>query len=73
MNVGQLKGSLAGIPDDTLVVLSRDSEGNRFSPLAEDSWDLYVAESAWSGDVVHPDDAAEYPEAVNVVVLWPNC
>ena len=36
MKVGRLKAILAELDDDTLVVLSRDPEGNGFAKLADD-------------------------------------
>jgi hypothetical protein len=35
MTVRELKERLKGIDDDRLVVLSRDGEGNGYSPLAD--------------------------------------
>lgn len=33
MKVQDLRTALEGVPDDTVVVVSRDAEGNGFSPL----------------------------------------
>jgi hypothetical protein len=51
MTVGELRARLAGFEDDTLVVLSEDSEGNGFSPLADVGRQAYIADSTWSGEV----------------------
>lgn len=52
MKVGRLKELLKNIDNDRIIVLSRDSEGNSYSPLAEidDSY-VYVAETTWSGEI----------------------
>lgn len=34
-----------------LVVMSKDSEGNGFSPLADMSTESYAADSTWSGEI----------------------
>ena len=88
MTVGELKAALAGHDDSTLVVLSEDSEGNGFSPLAEANEQAYIPDSTWSGDVrmIVPltpqweelgygeEDMAIPGEggAVLAVVLWPT-
>lgn len=69
--VAELRSALAELPGDTLVVMSRDAEGNGFSPLAEvEVGGHYIAESTWAGDVPHPDD---YEEGTGVpcLTLWP--
>lgn len=74
MTVTQLRELLADLPDDMPVILSKDEEGNGFSPLAEaDPHKHYYAESAWSGEIRHPDDieAGDKPDHI-VVVLWPT-
>jgi hypothetical protein len=55
------------------VVMSKDSEGNGFSPLAEIGEQLYVPDSTWSGEV-HSLDEAEHlgKEAKEAFVLWPT-
>ena len=81
--VGELIDWLATQPRDRIVVMSRDVEGNRISPLTNADEYMYVAEPAWGGDVYPtPEDIAgdnhftaedEAPdEAVRVVVLWPT-
>lgn len=51
------------------VVQSKDAEGNGFSPLDELCVSKYLADSTWSGEVIHPDD--DYEGSVDVVCLWP--
>ena len=74
MNVGELKAALDELPDDMLVVMSKDGEGNRFSPLSDTaapSW--YVPETTWSGEWWAPEDHDPNPpeDAVASVILWP--
>ena len=66
MNVAQLRGFLATMPDDTLIVLSGDGFGNDFSPLDEATVDQYVAENTWSGELTDDKD-----DGVPAIVLWP--
>ncbi len=67
--------------DDMWVVLSRDEEGNEFSPLADgDKW-LYVPESKDFGEIYDPADnedlkraqedaQASQTKVYKAVVLW---
>ncbi|MGW6455006.1 hypothetical protein ACWF94_03625 [Streptomyces sp. NPDC055078] len=78
----QQLAELAHLPDDTPVVMSRDAEGNEYSPLFTMDDALYVAHSEYSGDWYATDDhrAANPrqdwdpapPEAVPAIFLWPN-
>jgi hypothetical protein len=70
ITVKQLRERLALCPDDAIVVLSKDAEGNDFSPLPFDDGlaiGRYVADSTWSGEF-RADDEAE----VVAVCLWPT-
>lgn len=76
VTVAKLRTLLADAPDDALVVMSKDAEGNGFSPFAElGGTDHYVAESAWAGHLrdeeYDPDEDGE-DGAVPCVVLWPT-
>lgn len=52
MTVNELKMLLAGVDGDRMIVLSRDSEGNRFSPLADiDDNSVYVPITEVDGEV----------------------
>lgn len=52
MNVKELKQVIENIPDDVQVILQKDAEGNRFSPLCEcDGGCVYVPDSSYSGEV----------------------
>jgi hypothetical protein len=82
ITVKKLRELLENCDDDDLVILSRDSEGNNYSPLAEWSLSKYspahgeasireltpelIAQGWTEEDVDHPSDA------VNSVTLWPG-
>ncbi len=58
--VGDLMDYLATQPRDRKVVMSKDAEGNGFSPLADASEGMYAADSTWSGEIyITPEDLAE--------------
>lgn len=57
---GELLDYLATQPRDRKVVLSRDAEGNGYSPLADAGESMYVAETTWHGDCyMTPEALAE--------------
>lgn len=71
------------LPDDTLVVLAKDGEGNGFSPAVETEHAMYLADTTWSGEHYpteearlaepDPDEYSEAPDdAVHAVFLWPT-
>lgn len=70
MTVAQLIADLQNFPPTHIVVMSKDGEGNSFSPFAEANIGMYEADSTWSGDLVCEEDADDYKE--NAVVLWPT-
>lgn len=71
MNVFELIEELNRLPSDLTVVMSKDAEGNRYSPLARLEPGKYLAESTWAGEMVHPDDEGDYDGLTDVVCLWP--
>ncbi|MFI6938847.1 hypothetical protein ACIBI4_06215 [Streptomyces sp. NPDC050418] len=85
MTLDDLRAVLAGlegVPGDTPVILSKDAEGNRFSPLVEVEHAMYLADSTYSGERYiseaerlakpDPEEYAEAPEdAVPAIFLWP--
>lgn len=50
MTIADLKAAIADLPDDYQVVMSKDAEGNRFSPLEEIGPGWYEPDSTYSGD-----------------------
>jgi hypothetical protein len=86
MTVKELIQQLQTYDQDLLVVLSKDGEGNGFSPLGQSDGDnnSYVPSSTCRGelyiDKLTPelieegyteDDLPHDPQAVRAVVLWP--
>lgn len=84
MNVKQLRDLLNTLPDDMEIILSKDSEGNRFSPLADYNADsIYQPETTYSGLVyddcwtaedacMDDDDWQKLLTNPRVLVLWPT-
>ena len=72
MKVRELIEMLEKLDDDVMVVMSRDSEGNGFSPIADVDASHYTAFNTHSGECLHPDDVADYPDAEPCVCLWPT-
>lgn len=62
--------------DDTLeVVMSKDGEGNGFSPLADMGAGLYEPDSTWSGEfnTHNPEGTRRIPKKrQNALCLWPT-
>ena len=85
MTVQHLKEILDTLDPSMLVVLSKDSEGNRYSPLVGHEVMNYVPERRWVGMVYDPeltpeleadgyteDDVYNDVDAVPAVILWPT-
>ncbi|MFF7837592.1 hypothetical protein ACFZC6_01960 [Streptomyces ossamyceticus] len=85
MTLAELRAQLAALnlPDDTIVILAKDSEGNGFSPAVEADPGMYLADTTWSGErylteeqrlaETNPDEWTEAPDdAVRAVFLWPT-
>lgn len=74
MTVGELIKELTDCPEDAVVVLSKDGEGNGFSPLSNHSAEHYRAENTYSGELRDSeyDEAEDGPDgAIRAIVLWP--
>lgn len=83
MTVRELREALADLPDDMVVVIACDAEGNGYSPLVEIAESMYHAETEYSGETYPtPEEIAdtnnqfteedEAPDgAVRVATLWP--
>ena len=81
MTLGELKIALMEIDpimDDQPVVMSKDGEGNSYSPLAALGLAYYAPESSYSGELYDPEDtdsedADWLPDnAERAVFLWPT-
>lgn len=71
ITVGNLIKELEKLHDpDLIIVMSRDEEGNGFSPLCDFSIGQYTEESAYSGDFLH-DDGNWLDININAICLWP--
>ena len=83
MNIKELKELIESLPDEMRIIMSKDSEGNGFSPLADTNPNsVYVSDSTWSGDVydlawkaydagMEESDWEELKKTPRVLVLWP--
>lgn len=74
VTAGDLRAHLSALPDDTPVILSRDAEGNGYSPLSSvDTTVVYEPESTWSGEVHDTTDPDYEPDDRDtpVVLLGP--
>lgn len=57
MRVSALRELLATLDDDAEVIMSKDAEGNGFSPLSSHSTEYrYNADSTWSGEITSMED-----------------
>lgn len=88
MKVKELKTLLADLPDDMTVVMSKDGEGNGYSPLSQVDGDnqVYIPDSTYSGEIMlkelrGADRSLGYTEedvadpddnGEDCVVLWPT-
>lgn len=73
MNVRELIQELMQYPEDCVVILSSDSEGNNYSPVTVVDRVQYVAESSCYGRLFDPDEEEEEEgnKSVEAVALWP--
>ena len=83
MTWGELKYELSDLPDETEIILQKDSEGNGYSPLAgADSNAVYIAENTWGGEVydltwtaddadMEEDEWEELKQRDKVLILYP--
>jgi len=70
MQVKDLIKLLQTCPQDRLVVMASDAEGNGFSELGDNGVELEAFYNESERDVVHPDDIQDIP-VIKVVCLWP--
>jgi len=77
MTVRQLIEQLSKLPPELEIVMSKDAEGNSYSPLSDCSLGCYMPYSTWSGEFSSEGNFEadrEYfnkPLVVNAVCLWP--
>jgi len=69
LTVGELIAVLEKMPADSLVVMSKDSEGNGYSPLRTVDAVRYVPTYTCAGEIL--DDGYDEPGAVPAVAFWP--
>lgn len=74
MKVSELIAMLQELPQDHQVVMSKDGEGNSFSPFSDYGIGKYEPDSTWSGDFTsykHDSDDLLDPEECDTICLWP--
>ena len=74
MNVKELKEELDKLPDDMMIVMSSDGEGNKHSPLSDIGLAWYEAHTTWYGDCYNLDEDPEefnQEDCEKVIVFWP--
>lgn len=69
VTVSQLIEELKQVDGDRIIILSKDGEGNGFSPLEALELGDYEPENEWSGEPVEPDESGNSKKAVFV---WPR-
>jgi hypothetical protein len=84
LTVKELREALEGYDDDRIVVMSRDEEGNGFSPLYEIGTSSYVSDGGSYGEIgLEPEDLTDemrakgyseedVKEGQKAIVLWPT-
>jgi hypothetical protein len=73
--VSDLIALLNTLDPDALVVMSKDGEGNQYTPWSGDYLDTrYSADSSWSGEIEDADEPwdSDGVDCVKAVVLWPT-
>ena len=75
MKVKELIEVLSGLNPEHEVILSRDSEGNSFSPASSYDLGRYTPESTWSGEWKSSAQSVKEggcaKKGINAVLLWP--
>jgi hypothetical protein len=76
MKVKELIELLSTVDKNLEVILSKDGEGNGYSPFSDHTTGFYQAYNTWSGEFAGSRDIAEEPEEyedydVPAIVLWP--
>lgn len=78
MKIEKLIKRLQELDPETEVVMSKDAEGNEFSPLCDFSDGFYISDNSWSGHFISDvEEWEEYYEqefpkdAKKAICLWP--
>ncbi len=76
LTVGELRNILEQYPDDMMIILAEDGEGNSFAPLVDTTSGHYISETDYNGDFVSDEDIADDEDlnldgATPAVVFWP--
>ncbi len=82
MNVREFIEELSTLDPEAIVIMSKDGEGNGFSPYSDYTPGFYIAETTWYGEFHSEDeveeeteydeeDRAYYRSQPAAVVLWP--
>lgn len=66
MKVKELIEILKPLDPEAEVILSKDAEGNNYSPLSDYSSGKYIPDSTWSGEF--ESRRGKY----NAICLWPT-
>jgi hypothetical protein len=73
MKVQELIAILQELNPGSEVVMSKDAEGNEYSPCANYGEAMYDPETTWYGTIYTPGDDDYIPEtAIKYVILWPT-
>lgn len=56
ITVGEFKEHLNNYDDNDVIIMSKDEEGNKYSPLDEGMESIYEPECTWSGNIHYLDD-----------------
>ena len=80
MKVSEFIEKLLQEDQDDIVIMSKDSEGNYYSPVSDIEKYIYVPDNNWSGDVYirelqngYTDEDLYHGEnGVNAVVIYPT-
>lgn len=71
ITVSELIAKLSTLNPDLYVVMSKDAEGNDFSPLQSFEVGTYIPSTTWAGDFVAPDEDEDYSNEGDAICLWP--
>lgn len=76
MTVKQLRELLTSYPEDVMIVLSRDAEGNLFSPLEEVNAGIYTDQTGYYGDFRIVQTLGQFnishsPQENEAICFWP--